>query len=127
MLRDCISAHTGPRPEDPKIVEHHYTSDHLETLRILPGLSSPGSIYYYTIGEKMLNGEDPEGSYVERLLPVKLALDIVYVREASLLYSLKVILRTIWVLFARALGKRGFPDPPEMSKARHLGLIQKAP
>jgi len=75
----------------------------------------------------MLNGDDPEGSYIERLLPVKLALDIVYVREASLLYSLKVILRTIWVLFARALGKRGFADPPEMSEARRLGLIPKAP
>lgn len=126
ILRGEMSL-VGPRPEDPKIVEHHYTSHHLETLRILPGLSSPGSIYYYTIGEKMLDGENTEESYVERLLPVKLALDIVYVREASLLYSLRVILRTIWVLFACALGKRGFPDPPEMSKARHLGLIQKAP
>jgi lipopolysaccharide/colanic/teichoic acid biosynthesis glycosyltransferase len=116
----------GPRPEDPKIVDHHYTSDHLETLRILPGLSSPGSIYYYTHGEKTLNGDDPEAQYVERLLPVKLALDMVYVREASVLYGLRVILRTIWVISTMTLGRRQFPEPPELNKARHLGLIPKS-
>jgi lipopolysaccharide/colanic/teichoic acid biosynthesis glycosyltransferase len=116
----------GPRPEDPKIVDQYYTSDQLETLRILPGLASPGSIYNYTHGEQELNGEDPEGRYVERLLPIKLALDMIYVREASVLYGLRVILRTSWVIFAIALGKRHFPDPPEMSKARHLGLIPKS-
>jgi lipopolysaccharide/colanic/teichoic acid biosynthesis glycosyltransferase len=116
----------GPRPEDPKIVEAHYTSDHLETLNILPGLSSPGSIYYYTHGEKTLNGEDPEGFYVERLLPTKLAIDIVYVREASVLYSLNVILRTTWVILAMALGKRHFPEPPELNKAKRLGLIPES-
>jgi lipopolysaccharide/colanic/teichoic acid biosynthesis glycosyltransferase len=116
----------GPRPEDPKIVDHHYTSDHLETLRVLPGLSSPGSIYYYTHGENTLNGDDPEGRYVERLLPIKLALDMVYVREASVLYNLTVILRTIWVILTISLGKRDFPEPPEMSKARRLGLFPKS-
>jgi lipopolysaccharide/colanic/teichoic acid biosynthesis glycosyltransferase len=116
----------GPRPEDPTIVERHYNSDQLETLRILPGLSSPGSIYFYTHGEKTLNGKDPEGEYVERLLPVKLALDLIYVHEVSVLYNLRVILRTIWVVAAIALGKRDFPDPREMSKARHLGLIPKS-
>jgi lipopolysaccharide/colanic/teichoic acid biosynthesis glycosyltransferase len=116
----------GPRPEDPKIVNSHYTSDQLETLRILPGLSSPGSIYYYTHGEKTLNGEDSERRYVETLLPIKLALDIIYVREASVLYSLSIIHRTIWVILATALGKHNFPDPPELSKARQLGLIPKS-
>jgi lipopolysaccharide/colanic/teichoic acid biosynthesis glycosyltransferase len=125
ILRGEMSI-VGPRPEEPKIVDHYYTSDHLETLRILPGLSSPGSIYYYTQGEKLLNGEDLEEFYIERLLPVKLALDTVYAREVSILYALRVILRTIWVIVAAALGKRYFPDPPEMSKARHLGLIPKS-
>jgi lipopolysaccharide/colanic/teichoic acid biosynthesis glycosyltransferase len=116
----------GPRPEDPKIVDRHYTANQLETLRILPGLSSPGSIYYYTHGEKTLNGDDPEGQYVERLLPIKLALDMIYVREVSVFYSLRVIVRTIWVVLAMALGKRNFPEPPEMSRARQLGLIPES-
>jgi lipopolysaccharide/colanic/teichoic acid biosynthesis glycosyltransferase len=122
ILRGEMSI-VGPRPEDPRIVEKYYNADHLETLQILPGLASPGSLYDYTHSGRMLNGEDPEGRYVERLLPIKLALDIVYVREASLCYSLRVIVRTIWVILAISLGKRHFSDPPEMNKARQLELI----
>ena len=38
----------GPRPEDPKIVELYYTPLARETLSVAPGLSSPGSVHYYT-------------------------------------------------------------------------------
>lgn len=110
----------GPRPEDPQIVQQHYYPEHFETLRILPGLASPGSIYNFTHGELMLEKDNPEKHYVERLLAVKLALDIIYVREGSLLYDLRIILRTIWVIMAAAFGKRSFSEPPEMKKARHL-------
>ena len=34
----------GPRPEDPEIVRKHYSPTHRETLRVRPGLVSPGSI-----------------------------------------------------------------------------------
>jgi lipopolysaccharide/colanic/teichoic acid biosynthesis glycosyltransferase len=107
----------GPRPEDPRIVDEYYTREHLETLSVLPGLASPGSIYNYTHGERLLSADNTEQQYVEQLMPVKLALDIVYVREASFVYDLKIILRTIGVILAIALGKREFADPPEMIKA----------
>jgi lipopolysaccharide/colanic/teichoic acid biosynthesis glycosyltransferase len=107
----------GPRPEDPRIVDEYYTKEHLETLSVLPGLASPGSIYNYTHGERLLSADNTEQQYVEQLMPVKLALDIVYVREASFVYDLKIILRTIGVILAIALGKREFADPPEMIKA----------
>lgn len=110
----------GPRPEDLQIVDQYYCPEHFETLRILPGLASPGSIYNFTHGELMLGKDDPEKHYVERLLAVKLALDLVYVREGSLLYDLRIILRTVWVIISAALGKRSFSEPPEMKKARHL-------
>ncbi len=109
----------GPRPEDPRIVEARYTPLHLETLNVLPGLASPGSIYNYTHGERLMGrfGGDPERLYVERLLPVKLALEMVYIREASLLYDLKLMLRTAAVIVAAAAGRRSFPEPAEMKKA----------
>src|SRR5437870_10188405 len=44
VLRGKMSF-VGPRPEDPRIVREHYTTWHLETLRVRPGLASPGSIY----------------------------------------------------------------------------------
>ncbi|PYV44673.1 MAG: hypothetical protein DMG06_05540 [Acidobacteria bacterium] len=119
ILRGEMSI-VGPRPEDPEIVAHYYTPAQLETLRILPGLSSPGTIYYYTHCEQLLDKEDGEKYYTERLLPTKLALDMVYVREGSFLYASRIVLRTIWVIFSRALGRRRFPDPPEITKARQL-------
>lgn len=110
----------GPRAEDPQIVDKYYTQEHLETLRVLPGLASPGSIYNYTHGEQLIDKNDPEICYLKKILPIKLALDIVYVRELSFLYDLKIIFRTIWTILLISFGKNSFPDPPEMKKARKL-------
>jgi lipopolysaccharide/colanic/teichoic acid biosynthesis glycosyltransferase len=107
----------GPRPEDPRIVDDYYPPEYLCTLDVRPGLASPGSIYNYTHGEQILTGPDPEKEYVERLLSVKLSLDSIYVREASFLYDLRIIFRTVWTVLRSALGKRHFADPPEMKKA----------
>lgn len=108
----------GPRPEDPTIVAEHYTQEQRETLSVLPGLASPGSIYNYTHGEKLLADGEAETAYVESLLPVKLALDLVYVRERSFGYDLEIIMRTIVVIVRILAGTRDFPEPVEMSKAR---------
>src|SRR6266508_1285114 len=85
VLRGKMSL-VGPRPEDPRIVRDHYRPQDHETLRVLPGLASPGSIYNYTHGEAILARGDAEQVYAEKLLPVKLALETVYVGEASFLY-----------------------------------------
>jgi lipopolysaccharide/colanic/teichoic acid biosynthesis glycosyltransferase len=107
----------GPRPEDPRMVARFYTPLDHETLRVAPGLTSPGSIYAYTHGEAQLDARDSEGCYGERLLPLKLAMDIVYVRRASLAYDLAVIVRTAWMLGTALLGRRAFPLPPELKEA----------
>lgn len=110
----------GPRPEDPQIVENYYTRDQLETLLVAPGLASPGSIYNYTHGDEILGEHDAENAYLEKLLPIKLALDTVYAHEASILYDLRILLRTVYVILSVAIGRRHFPDPPEMEKATAL-------
>lgn len=112
----------GPRPEDPQIVDRYYIQEYFETFCALPGLASPGSIYNYTHGEQMLSETNTEKDYVEQLLPIKLAFDIIYVREASLVYDLKIILRTIQTIIFIVAGKCQFSDPPEMKKARELLL-----
>lgn len=118
VLRGKMSI-VGPRPEDPAIVRDHYAPEHRETLTVRPGLASPGSIYNYTHGEKSIGRENPERDYVERLLPVKLALEQVYVRNASLGYDLRVIFRTVWVILRMAFGKE-CGDPPEMARIDRL-------
>src|SRR5881296_2304368 len=115
----------GPRPEDPAIVARHYDALGRETLTVRPGLASPGSIYSSTHGDALLTGTDPEAAYAERLLPVKLALDVVYVRHASLAYDARIVGRTLWVIVATLAGRRRFADPPELSEARRL--LSEAP
>jgi len=110
----------GPRPEDPTIVAQWYTNADRETLECPPGLSSPGSVYQYTHGDELLDSDDPEGAYHRALMPIKLALDRVYVRRRSLSYDARIVGRTIRVLFMRLLGRRRFPEPPEMGTARRL-------
>ena len=119
VLRGDMSI-VGPRPEDPGMVEQHYTPLDLETLDVRPGLASPGSIYNFTHGETLLASDDPEKHYVEQLLHLKLALDVVYVRRASSRYDVAIIGRTLRVILASLLGRRRFSDPPEMAEARRL-------
>jgi lipopolysaccharide/colanic/teichoic acid biosynthesis glycosyltransferase len=119
VLRGDMSL-VGPRPEDPRFVEKNYSPAEMATLDVRPGLTSPGSVWYYTTAETELTSDDPERHYVERVLPLKLALDLVYVREVSWRYDLALLGRTILVLMALGLGWRQFSDPPEMSAARRL-------
>lgn len=110
----------GPRPEDPMIVQEHYTSPDLETLGVRPGLASPGSLYQFTSGDRLLKADDPEAHYVDKLLKTKLALDRVYIRRASLRSDLAIIGRTLWAIGAVAIGRRKFKPQREMSAARRL-------
>jgi len=87
---------------------------------VRPGLASPGSLYDSTHGEPLVGSVDPERAYAERLLPLVLALDRVYVRHASLWYDATIVGRTLLMIAATLLGRRRFPDPPEMAEARTL-------
>ena len=119
VLRGDMSI-VGPRPEDPRMVREHYWPEHQETLIVRPGLASPGSIYNYTHGQSLLGSADPERDYIERLLPIKLALDVVYVRRASVWYDARIVARTLVVIIGLILGRRVFPVPRELAEAEEL-------
>ena len=110
----------GPRPEEPAIVAQAYGPVHRVTLEVPPGLTSPGSLFQTTDGDALLDPADPVGSYVARLLPLKISLDVVYVRRASLGYDLRLMGRTAWTLGTLLLGRRRFPPPPELPEARRI-------
>ncbi|HYE32282.1 MAG TPA: sugar transferase [Methylomirabilota bacterium] len=110
----------GPRPEDPKIVEHHYTPLLRKSLEAAPGLASPGSIFNYTHGDACLAGDDPERLYIEKLMPIKVAMDVYYVQNQSLAYDLQIIARTVKTILQIAAGRKDFPHPPEHEPAQAL-------
>jgi lipopolysaccharide/colanic/teichoic acid biosynthesis glycosyltransferase len=119
VLRGDMSL-VGPRPEDPVFVARYYTTEHRETLTVLPGLASPGSIYSSTHGDRILSGDDPEGRYLELMLPLKLALDRVYVRRACIGYDCAIVMRTLVVILRSLAGFRNFANPPEITAAWRL-------
>lgn len=103
----------GPRPEDIDIVSKYYDDIGKETLSVRPGLASPGSIFNYTHGEQLLVANDCDSIYIKKLLPIKLRLDCYYVRNRSLIYDIKIIFRTVSVIFLILLGRKRFSYPPE--------------
>ena len=110
----------GPRPEMPEIVQRHYTRDDIQTLQVTPGVTSPGTLYYYTHFEPTVV-DDATDFYAKRFLPTKLAIERVYIERATLTYDASVLVRTLVVMVARLVGWKRFPDPPEI---RRVGSIE---
>ena len=119
ILRGEMSI-VGPRPEDPSMVKRFYAPFYYKSFDVPPGLTSPGSIYAYTHGEARLDLRDAERSYGEQLLPIKMALDLVYVARAGVGYDIALICRTVWTLGTALLGRRSFPLPPELPEAQRI-------
>jgi lipopolysaccharide/colanic/teichoic acid biosynthesis glycosyltransferase len=92
----------GPRPEAPAIVAH-YTPEQLQTLRVKPGITGPGQIYYTTDQvDSIPHGVSADQYYLEHLLDKKLRRDLDYLKLRTPLSDCHVIWQTI-VLMARAL------------------------
>jgi lipopolysaccharide/colanic/teichoic acid biosynthesis glycosyltransferase len=91
----------GPRAEVPQYVAH-YTDVERSTLRVRPGLTGPGGIWFTSSQAAELDeSDDPERAYVERQLHEKLALDIEYLCDRTLVRDVRVIAQTVKVLFVR--------------------------
>ncbi|MDA9673340.1 sugar transferase [Paracoccaceae bacterium] len=84
----------GPRPEDPKIVDLYYSDWMKDTLYVRPGITSPGSIFYYGTSKKLINENDPESSYATLLLPPKIAIECAYLERATWLSDIICIAHT---------------------------------
>ena len=108
----------GPRPEDPEIVRCHYTEAQRETLCVRPGITSLGALYHYTHKSNYLDDADPEQSYIRNFLPIKLELERMYVERESIFYDLSIMARTVAAILSKVLGRKEFPEPPELARAQ---------
>lgn len=88
----------GPRPEVPKYVAL-YTPEQRKVLSVRPGITGLASIAYINENEVLGRSADPERTYIEEVMPAKLALDLEYVGRAGVLTDLGIIGRTIARLF----------------------------
>ena len=91
----------GPRPEVPRFVAHYPADLKARVLAVRPGITDPASLAHIDESALLAAAADPEREYVERILPRKLALQADYVVQATLASDLRVLLRTLKVLWSR--------------------------
>ncbi len=92
MLKGEMSL-VGPRPEDLKIAQGWPEEVKAEVLSVRPGITSPASVIYRD-EEKLLQGTGFMDDYLKTILPDKIRLDQLYVRNSSLFMDLDVIAMT---------------------------------
>ncbi|MFZ0217131.1 MAG: sugar transferase, partial [Candidatus Dormiibacterota bacterium] len=90
VLRGEMSV-VGPRPEDPRYVEG-YTADQRRALEVRPGITSPASIAFRDEQQRLTDAS--ERDYVDRVLPLKLRLDVEYVEQRSFWLDATIVAQT---------------------------------
>ncbi len=106
QLLDVLAGHmslVGPRPELPAYVAHYPADLRERVLAVRPGITDPVSLALADEGELLARAADPEREYVEVLLPQKLRAAAAYAEQASLATDLRVIGRTLRLLWARLI------------------------
>jgi len=95
VLRGEMSL-VGPRPENPRYVAL-YTPEQRRILSLRPGITSKASLCYRN-ESAMLVGREWEKTYVEKIMPHKLAIELEYLSHRSLWTDIDIIFRTIWTI-----------------------------
>ena len=88
----------GPRPEVPRYVALYPADVRAEVLSVRPGITDLASVQYRSESTLLAQSANPERTYVDTILPAKLALCRQYVRERSLWLDLKIIGMTLGIL-----------------------------
>jgi lipopolysaccharide/colanic/teichoic acid biosynthesis glycosyltransferase len=83
----------GPRPEVREYVEH-YSDEQLKVLLVKPGITDYASLHYFKENEILGLSEDPVKTYIQEVMPAKLALNKKYVEEQSFFVDLKIMWQT---------------------------------
>jgi lipopolysaccharide/colanic/teichoic acid biosynthesis glycosyltransferase len=84
----------GPRPEVPRYVEM-FRDDYAELLKVRPGITDIASLKYRHESELLGESDNPETTYVQVILPDKIALAKEYIRRSSILFDLQLIFKTV--------------------------------
>lgn len=84
----------GPRPEVPKYVKL-YTKEQRQVLLVRPGITDLASIQFRHESELLSGSEHPEQTYIGEIMPEKIRLNMLYLKNLSVWNDVLIILRTI--------------------------------
>jgi lipopolysaccharide/colanic/teichoic acid biosynthesis glycosyltransferase len=89
----------GPRPEVPKYVAM-YSAEQRQVLSVRPGLTDYASLEYFKENELLAASANPEKTYIDEVMPAKLALNMKYIQDMSLAVDISIIWRTVKAIFS---------------------------
>jgi lipopolysaccharide/colanic/teichoic acid biosynthesis glycosyltransferase len=99
VLRGDMSL-VGPRPEAPRFVAL-YTAEQRQVLSVWPGITGRAQLQFRNEEALLAGHEDVERFYIENVMPLKLDIDLGYLRERTLARDMIVLLQTVMVVFHR--------------------------
>lgn len=83
----------GPRPEVKEYVDL-YTSDQREILDVKPGITDYASLEFFKENEILGASENPQKTYIEEVMPVKIELNRKYLANPTVLHDIKIMWKT---------------------------------
>ena len=91
----------GPRPEVPKYIDCYSDDEKHDVLSVKPGITDNASIEFRNENELLASSDDPEATYINEVLPKKIALYRKYVRERSFFGDVAIIFKTIFLIIKK--------------------------
>jgi lipopolysaccharide/colanic/teichoic acid biosynthesis glycosyltransferase len=102
----------GPRPEVPRYVAMYPAEISAIVLSVRPGITDLASIAFRNESTLLAQSADPERTYVEDILPVKLEYAARYAQNPSLWQDLVILVRTVDAVLRPARAAGGGPGQP---------------
>lgn len=90
----------GPRPEVPQYVEM-FSEKERAILTVRPGITDWATLWNPDEGAALASSQDPEKTYVQDIRPVKIGLQLEYVRKRSLWVDLTILFQTLFTMLLR--------------------------
>ena len=84
----------GPRPEVRRYVDM-YTDEQRQVLTVRPGITDYASIEYIDENRILAQAEDPDRTYIEEIMPAKIAMNMRYIEHQTLGEYMKIIFLTL--------------------------------
>ena len=91
----------GPRPEVPKYIDRYSDDEKHDVLSVKPGITDNASIEFRDESELLASSKDPEATYINEVLPKKIALYRKYVKERSFFGDVVIIFKTIFLIIKK--------------------------
>jgi lipopolysaccharide/colanic/teichoic acid biosynthesis glycosyltransferase len=89
----------GPRPEVKLYVDMMSEEERSTIFSVLPGMTDFASLWNFHEGDVLKGSVDPEKTYMEKIRPEKIRLQMEYVKKRSFLVDLKIIIKTVLKVF----------------------------